>query len=74
MAALDASARRSVRVFLAERLRGLGRPSVVVTHDARDVAALGARVCVLDQGRVVQEGELDELRAAPANDFVREFV
>ena len=59
---------------MAERLRALRRPSIVVTHDARDVAALDAEVCVLDAGRLVQRGRLDDLRAAPVNDFVAEFV
>ena len=74
LAALDAGVRRSVRRFVAERLRALSRPSIVVTHDARDVAALDAHVCVLDRGRIVQRGSLAELRAAPANDFVAEFA
>jgi len=74
LAALDATARRAVRTFLAGRLRALGRPSIVVTHDVRDVAALGARVCVLEQGCIVQRGDLAALRAAPATDFVAEFV
>lgn len=74
LAALDATTRRAVRLFLAERLVAFGRPSVIVTHDVRDVAALDARVCVLAGGRVLQVGELAELRAAPASDFVREFL
>ena len=74
LSALDVTARRSVRTFLAERLRELRRPSIVVTHDARDVAALGARVCVLEGGRIVQSGDLETLRRAPATDFVAEFA
>ena len=75
LAALDVGARRAVRTFIAERLRGLHCPSIVVTHDVRDVAALGTpTVCVLADGRVVQRGTLAELGAAPANDFVAEFV
>jgi ABC-type sulfate/molybdate transport systems ATPase subunit len=74
VAALDATARRSVRAFLARRLRSLGRPSIVVTHDVRDVMALGADVCVLEAGHVTQRGSVQELRAAPATDFIAEFV
>lgn len=74
LAALDATARRSVRRLLAQRLRALRRPSIVVTHDVRDVLALGARVCVLEQGRIVQRGEVSDLREDPATDFVAEFV
>jgi len=74
VAALDATARRSVRAFLARRLISLGRPSIVVTHDVRDVAALNASVCVLEAGVVTQRGTVDELRAAPATPFVAEFI
>ncbi len=74
LSALDAVARRSVRAFLAERVRAAGVPAVVVTHDVRDAAALGASICVLQRGGVVQRGSLDALRACPANDFVAEFV
>jgi len=74
MAALDAGVRRVVRTFLATRLRSSACPSIVVTHDVRDVLALGARVCVLEAGRIVQQGSLSELQAAPASDFVAEFV
>jgi molybdate transport system ATP-binding protein len=73
-AALDVEARRAVRALLCERLRGLGAPSLVVTHDPRDVAALGAEVFVLEAGKVVQRGSLEALRARPATAFVAEFV
>ena len=74
LAALDATARRSLRVFLTERIRAMGRPTIIVTHDVRDVVALDARICVLEQGQIVQRGDVDALRAAPATDFVAEFV
>ncbi len=74
LAALDATTRRTVRRFLAERLRAFGRPTILVTHDVRDVVALDASVAVLERGRLLQEGDLDALRATPASDFVAEFV
>lgn len=74
LAALDATRRRAVRRGLVARLAAVGRPAIWVTHDVRDVAAMDAPVCVLDAGRVVQRGSLAELRAAPANAFVAEFV
>lgn len=74
LAALDATTRRAVRRFLAERLRAYGRPSVIVTHDVRDVVALEATVCVLEGGRIRQRGSLEAVRAAPASDFVAELL
>jgi ABC-type sulfate/molybdate transport systems ATPase subunit len=72
--ALDAVTRRAVRAALARRLGARAEPTVLVTHDVRDVVALGARVCALDRGKLVQQGTLEELRAAPATAFVAEFV
>ena len=74
LAALDATTRRAVRRFLTERLRAFGRPAIVVTHDVRDVEALGARVAVLERGKLVQVGDLAALRERPGSDFVSEFL
>jgi molybdate transport system ATP-binding protein len=72
-AALDASVRGEVRLYLRERLAELGLPAVVVTHDRADVEALGANVLVLEEGRVIQRGTLAELEAAPATMYVARF-
>ena len=74
MAALDAGARRKVRHFLASRLRAVGIPTIVVSHDVDDVEALGGRVAVLESGKIVQVGTLDELRRQPATPFVKDFL
>ena len=74
LAALDATRRRAVRHFLAERLQAFGRPSIIVTHDVRDVVALNANIVVLEKGHAVQQGSLASLRQAPVNDFIAEFV
>jgi molybdate transport system ATP-binding protein len=74
LAALDVSARRAVRTFLAATLTRLGLPAIVVTHDADDARALGDRIAVIESGRVVQTGSLADLRAAPASPFVAAFT
>ena len=74
LAALDATLRRTLRKFLAERLRIFRGPSITVTHDVRDVAALGAQVVALENGRVVQQGPLSLIQQRPANEFLAEFV
>ena len=56
LAALDAQTRNQVRGELRERLRRLRLPTVVVTHDYADAAALADRIGVLVDGRVVQIG------------------
>lgn len=74
LAALDATVRRSVRRFLAERLRAFQRPSIIVTHDVRDIIALDALIYAIEGGQVVQSGSLDDLKKNSATAFIAEFV
>ena len=73
LSAMDVAARRTLRGYLAEHLQRAGCPSIVVTHDIRDVRALGADLCVIEAG-AVQRGGLDQVTAAPASPFVEELV
>ena len=73
-AATDAAARRGLREHLVELLHESGPPALVVTHDARDIVALEAEVCALEDGHVVQEGTLEAVAAAPATAFLKELV
>jgi molybdate transport system ATP-binding protein len=74
LAALDASVRRQLREFLPTRLAALRLPTIVVTHDAVDAAAFGEDIAVLEAGRIVQRGALDDLRRKPATPFVAEWA
>jgi len=73
LAALDARARRAIRGFLVRYLAEEAGAALVVSHDAKDVRALGARVHVMEEGRIVQSGRPDDLAADPATDFVAAF-
>ncbi|MEE2889963.1 MAG: ATP-binding cassette domain-containing protein [Planctomycetota bacterium] len=73
LAALDAAARRSLRTHLALHLADRKIPSIVITHDVRDVRALAATVNVIEKGKIIQNGSADELAAQPVSDFVAEF-
>ena len=74
LSALDAFTRARIRGELRELLRELGLPTVVVTHDFDDAAALADLVGVLVEGRVLQVAPPSELVAAPANAFVASFT
>ena len=71
-ASLDAVARRDLRASLRRWLAEWQLPALIVSHDAAD-AVLGDRIFVMEAGRVVQAGTVDELRRAPASDFVAEL-
>jgi ABC-type sulfate/molybdate transport systems ATPase subunit len=74
LAALDATARRETRAFLAATLARLALPAIVTTHDPEDARALGGRVVVLEAGRVVQHDTLEAIARSPATQFGRTFA
>jgi molybdate transport system ATP-binding protein len=74
LAALDAHTKAAVRAELGELLHELGLPTLLVTHDFEDAAALAARVGVLVEGHVLQVGRPEDLVAAPADPFVASFT
>jgi ABC-type Fe3+/spermidine/putrescine transport system ATPase subunit len=49
-------------------------PTILVTHDFEDAAALADRVGVIAEGRILQLGPPDELVAAPSDAFVASFT
>jgi molybdate transport system ATP-binding protein len=70
LSALDAHTRDSVRLELQGLLRELGLPTLLVTHDFEDAAALADRIGVLLDGRLLQVARAAELVASPADPFV----
>ena len=74
LAALDAQTRTRVRGELRGHVRATGLPTIVVTHDFTDAAALADRIGVLVDGKVVQVGTAAELIAAPATPFVADLA
>jgi molybdate transport system ATP-binding protein len=74
MASLDVEARLGVRAFLAESIRSLGLPTILVTHDIMDVEALAGRVAVLEKGRVAGCGLPADIRKSPPTTFASKFL
>jgi molybdate transport system ATP-binding protein len=74
LAALDAHTKAQVRHELAELLRELRLPTLLVTHDYEDAAALADEVGVLVAGRLRQLAAPSELVARPRDAFVASFT
>ena len=70
LSALDALTKAEVAAELELRLRELGLPTIIVSHDFADVLGLAGRVAVLQAGRIVQSGSPSDLIEAPASAFV----
>lgn len=73
--AVDPIVRRELQDELMRLQAELGKTIVFVTHDVDEAMRVGDEIVVLERGaQVAQRGTPAELLAAPANDFVRNFV
>ena len=61
---LDVEARAAVRDFLRELNATQGTTVILTTHDLDDIARLCSRLIVIDHGRIVFDGTIDQLHAA----------
>jgi len=59
---LDIVAKAAVREFLAEVNRERGVTVLLTTHDLADIERLCSRLLIIDHGRLIWDGGLDELK------------
>ena len=74
LAALDARTRLDTRAELHRHLAEHPGPSLVVTHDPLDAVVLADRLVIVEEGRVVQEGDAATVTARPRTDYVARLV
>ena len=54
---LDTESRRSVKDVVRQCVADLGIPCIFVTHRKEDARATGDRICHIERGRIIREGE-----------------
>jgi osmoprotectant transport system ATP-binding protein len=74
LGALDPITRAELQQDLRDAFARLGKTALLVTHDLGEAAFLGHRVALLRDGRVAQEGTVEDLVRRPADAFVARFV
>ena len=74
MGALDPITREELQSELKELFKRLGKTVVLVTHDLYEAMHLSRRIILLNEGKIAQEGHMDELINNPSNEFVKRFV
>jgi molybdate transport system ATP-binding protein len=74
LSALDAHTKDTVRLELQELLQSFDLPTLIVTHDYEDAAALAGTVGVLVEGELRQLGSPADLVSQPSDPFVASFT
>ncbi|WP_345238922.1 ABC transporter ATP-binding protein [Pontibacillus salipaludis] len=72
--ALDPISREQLQSDIQKLQQEIQKTIVFVTHDIDEALALGDRVCLMNEGEVVQISTPQELILNPQTDFVRNFV
>lgn len=74
LANIDQLSRESLRESLFEVIKTFGKSVIYVTHDRTEAMILADYIAVLNEGRVEQFGEKDEIFHEPANEFIARFA
>ncbi|MEV6694418.1 ABC transporter ATP-binding protein [Micromonospora sp. NPDC051196] len=74
LAALDARTRLDTRAQLQQHLAAHPGATLLVTHDPLDALVLADRLVIIEDGRVVQEGDAATITAQPRTDYVARLV
>jgi len=74
LGALDPMIRAELQADLRNIFRRLGKTVVMVTHDIGEAGFFGDQIVLLREGKIVQQGKLRDLVAAPAEPFVTQFI
>jgi spermidine/putrescine transport system ATP-binding protein len=73
LSALDAELRRQMQVFLKRLQKEIRTTFLFVTHDQEEAIAIADRICVMNQGAIVQLGTPHEIYYRPVNEYVARF-
>jgi molybdate transport system ATP-binding protein len=74
LSALDGPTREALRGELRKLLRSLGIPVLLVTHDRMEALTLGDEIAIVNEGRIVQHGLIDEVFRRPLTPAIAKIV
>ncbi len=74
LSALDATTRAQATRQLLALMGEAAVPTVMVTHDFDEAAAIADQLAVIESGRIVQRGTAEELAAEPVSAFVADLT
>ena len=71
---LDAKLRNQMRFELRALHDLVGTTALYVTHDQQEALVISDRICLMDGGKVIQEGDPKETYEQPVNVFASDFL
>ncbi|MGA1823719.1 MAG: ABC transporter ATP-binding protein [bacterium] len=71
---LDAKLRVHMRAEIIKIQKSLGTTMIYVTHDQVEAMTMGDRICVMNEGRIMQTDKPMEIYDHPVNKFVATFI
>jgi osmoprotectant transport system ATP-binding protein len=74
MGALDPLVRYDLQEDLRAIFQRLKKTAVLVTHDMAEAEFFGDLVVLLGEGRIVQQGKLEDMIRSPADPYVTKFI
>ena len=72
--AVDVTIQAQILKLLRDLQERLGMALLLITHDLGVVRGMAKRVCVMHDGRIVEQGPTDEVLARPEADYTRHLL
>lgn len=74
LSALDGVIKESIKYKIKTIAKEFHLTTVIVTHDPEEALTLSDRVLIVNEGRISQYSEPEQVVNAPQNDFVKNFI
>jgi peptide/nickel transport system ATP-binding protein len=72
--ALDVSVQAAIIELLGELRRQMGLSLLFITHDLALIRTIADRVAVMNHGRIVEHGDVEQIFTAPTAEYTRELL